>query len=67
VILVGHNPAIEELAIRLCATGDELPRLRQKYPTCGLAEIELPAGAWLEVGEQTGELTRFVIPRDLGA
>ena len=67
VILVGHNPAIEELAVRLCATGDELPRLRQKYPTGALAEIELPTGAWLEVGERTGELTRFAIPRDLEA
>ncbi len=65
VMLVGHNPAIEELAVRLCATGDELPRLRQKYPTAGLTEIALPSGAWLELGERTGELTRFVIPRDL--
>jgi phosphohistidine phosphatase len=67
VMLIGHNPAIEELAVRLCARGDRLDRLTQKYPTGGLAEIELPAGGWHEVGERTGELTRFVVPRELEA
>jgi phosphohistidine phosphatase len=64
-MLIGHNPAIEELAVRLCARGDRLDRLTQKYPTGGLAEIELPPGAWREVEGRQGELTRFVIPREL--
>jgi len=67
VMLIGHNPAIEGLAVALCARGDRLDRLTTKYPTGGLAEIELPTGGWSEVGDRTGELTRFVIPRDLEA
>ena len=65
-MLIGHNPAIEELAIRLAARGDKLDTLAQKYPTGALAEIEFPAGSWHEIGTTTGELTRFVIPRELG-
>jgi len=67
VMLIGHNPAIEELAVGLCGRGGRLDRLTQKYPTGGLAEIDLPRGGWHEVGDRTGELTRFVIPRDIEA
>ena len=64
-MLIGHNPAIEELAARLAARGDRLDTLAQKYPTGALAEIEFPAGSWHDVGTTTGELTRFVVPREL--
>lgn len=66
VLLVGHNPAIQELAVMLVARGDRLDRLTRKYPTAGLAEIELPTIPWHEVGRTSGRLTRFVVPRDLG-
>lgn len=66
VMLIGHNPAIHELAIVLAARGDRLDRLGQKYPTGALAEIELPGGSWHEIGNAPGELTRFVAPRELG-
>jgi phosphohistidine phosphatase len=65
VMMIGHNPAIEELAVSLCSGGDRLDRLTQKYPTGALAEIELPGGSWRELGERNGELTRFVVPREL--
>jgi phosphohistidine phosphatase len=65
-MLIGHNPAIEELALRLAARGDKLDTLALKFPTGALAEIEFPAGcSWNEVGTTTGELTRFVVPREL--
>jgi len=65
VMLIGHNPAIQELAVRLAARGDRLDELAQKYPTAALAEIELPVGSWHEAGETPGQLTRFVVPREL--
>ena len=64
-MLIGHNPAMQDLAIRLATRGDKLNALVQKYPTGALAEIEFPAGSWHEVGTATGELTRFVVPREL--
>lgn len=65
VMLIGHNPAIQGLAVMLAARGDRLDQLAQKYPTAALAEIEFPAGSWHEVGKTLGELTRFVVPREL--
>ena len=65
VMLIGHNPAIQELAVRLADRGDRLDRLVQRFPTGGLAELELPSVAWWGLGERGCELTRFVIPREL--
>jgi phosphohistidine phosphatase len=65
-MLVGHNPAIEELAVRIADRGARLHELSEKYPTAGLAEIEFPAGTWNTIGAEPGALTRFVVPRDLG-
>ena len=67
LLLVGHNPGMEELALRLARRGGG--RLRSeveiKYPTGTVAEIELPAGQWAEVKEGTGRILRFIRPRDL--
>ena len=64
VLLIGHNPAMQELAIALASRGDRLDELTTKFPTGALAEIRLP-GAWGDVAEGSGELTRFVTPREL--
>ena len=66
VFLVGHNPAIEDLATRIADRGDALPDLSRKYPTAGLAEIALSEGAWNTLADRPGELVRFIVPRDLG-
>jgi phosphohistidine phosphatase len=67
LLLVGHNPGLEEVALRLSRPGtDGLRReVEIKYPTGTLAEIELPAKHWAQVGEGTGRIARFVRPRDL--
>lgn len=65
VLLVGHNPAIEELAVQIAVRGDRLRDLSEKYPTAGLAEIAIPAGTWDTIGDRPGALKRFVVPRDL--
>jgi phosphohistidine phosphatase len=65
VLLVGHNPAIQALARSLAIGGDGLGQLATKYPTGALAEIAFSAAAWRDVGEGSGELVRFVRPRDL--
>ncbi len=66
VLLVGHNPAMQELAIRVADRGERLDDLSRKYPTAGLAEIAFLAGSWDTLAERPGELARFVVPRDLG-
>ncbi|MFL6129392.1 MAG: SixA phosphatase family protein [Mycobacteriales bacterium] len=61
--IVGHNPAIEELAIALDdGTGDAAGRrkLAEKYPTSGVAVFAV-TDPWTAV--RTGTLTSFAVPR----
>jgi phosphohistidine phosphatase len=65
VMLIGHNPGLEELALALASDGPGLARMREKYPTAALATIELPAKRWTEVERGSGELLGYVRPADL--
>jgi phosphohistidine phosphatase len=65
VLLVGHNPAMQDLVARVVDRGDALPDALRKYPTGGLAEITFGDGTWDSLAERPGELVRFIAPRDL--
>ena len=67
VMMVGHNPAMHELAEMLARSGDQLTDLVAKYPTGALAELELDATSWSGIAENGAVLTRFVTPRSLDA
>jgi phosphohistidine phosphatase len=64
VLLIGHNPGMEGLALALAGTGRALDRIREKFPTAALATLEVP-GTWRELQPGSAELTDFVVPRDL--
>jgi phosphohistidine phosphatase len=66
VLLIGHSPAIEELAIGLSGTGDAaaLDRITAKYPTGGLATLTV-LQPWSELSWQGASLEAFVVPREL--
>jgi phosphohistidine phosphatase len=65
VMVIGHNPGLEDLAVGLASEGAELARLREKYPTAALATIDLPADTWAAITRRSGELVGYVRPRDL--
>ena len=65
IMVVGHNPALEETAARLSAESELRTRLQAKFPTAALATIELPDTPWASIREGTGTLTGFVVPKDL--
>ncbi|OWJ60840.1 SixA phosphatase family protein [Inquilinus limosus] len=67
VMAVGHNPDLEQLSRRLATMGDKaaLDRLAEKYPTAGLAVIELPVERWAEAGPG-GRLIAFETPKTAG-
>jgi phosphohistidine phosphatase len=65
VMLIGHNPGLEELALALASEGAGLTCLREKYPTGALATIDLPAERWSAIERGSGELVAYVRPRDL--
>jgi len=65
VLLVGHNPSMQDLASLLASSGDRLNELRAKLPTGALVEIEPPVDLATTLEKRDGVLTRFVVPREL--
>ncbi|MHB0951654.1 MAG: SixA phosphatase family protein [Allorhizobium sp.] len=67
VMMVGHNPGTQDLALWFAGKGDSDARqkLGEKYPTAGLAVIDFEAGDWHEIAKGAGRLKRFVTPRSL--
>jgi phosphohistidine phosphatase len=68
VMLVAHNPGLEQLALTLCGEDDAseaLARLRDKFPTGALAVLEAELGHWAELAPGTCRLAAFVRPKEL--
>jgi phosphohistidine phosphatase len=64
VLVIGHNPGLELLALSLGGAGESLAAVRRKYPTGALATLEF-AGSWSELAPGSAELTDFVTPKQL--
>jgi phosphohistidine phosphatase len=78
LLLIGHNPAIEDLALLLAmapgggggsapadAAPGDLQRMHAKFPTAAIAVLEFH-GTWSGLAPGRARLTAFVTPRDLG-
>jgi phosphohistidine phosphatase len=68
VLLVGHNPGLHELAVRLATRGEgaALARLRTKLPTAALVRLELDVAQWRGVAPGCAALAELRFPRDPG-
>jgi phosphohistidine phosphatase len=64
VMLIGHNPGIQDLTLSLAITGSEIPRVRRKFPTAALATLQLN-GTWRELAPGSAELVSLVKPKEL--
>jgi phosphohistidine phosphatase len=64
VLLIGHNPGLQDLALTLAGDGGqaELARLGDKFPTCALATLEVPT-PWETLGPGHAYLRSLVFPR----
>lgn len=65
VLLIAHNPGLQDLALTLAATGDGLERLRTKFPTGALATLAVRSETWATLGPGGAELVDCVLPREL--
>lgn len=65
LLLVGHNPGIEELALRLSGESRLRDEAALKYPTATLAVLQFEVTSWRHVRDGGATLTRFIRPRDL--
>ncbi|MCX4776136.1 SixA phosphatase family protein [Streptomyces sp. NBC_01264] len=68
LLLVGHNPGLEELAVSLArkavaaAEAEPIERLSRKFPTSAIAVLSCPA-SWQELAPGSARLTDFAVPR----
>lgn len=59
VMIVGHNPGLEQLVSQL--TGE-----RHDFPTAALAQVVLPIDIWRNLGPETeGSLANFWRPKEI--
>ena len=67
VLMVGHNPGLEDLVLMLVPDAVDALRdaVEQKYPTASLAELQFETDDWGDVATGRARFTRFVRPRDL--
>jgi phosphohistidine phosphatase len=64
VMLIGHNPGVEQLALSLAGGGQNLAVLSRKFPTGALATLEF-RGRWGDLRPGSAELTDFITPKQL--
>ncbi|CAL9598832.1 SixA phosphatase family protein [Streptomyces sp. enrichment culture] len=64
VLLIGHNPGLEDLVLTLAGDGldDALDRVRVKFPTSAIAVLAW-RGGWPDLTAGSALLTSFTVPR----
>jgi phosphohistidine phosphatase len=72
VLVIGHNPGIERLAVALAlkpagaAERARAEKLAEKYPTAALAVFDLDGSDWSSLKPGSARLLDFIRPKDLG-
>ncbi|MET7683776.1 histidine phosphatase family protein [Streptomyces sp. NPDC005423] len=65
LLLIGHNPGLEELVLALAgdARGDTRDRVRAKFPTSAIAVLAWHGATWRSLTPGTALLTSMTVPR----
>ncbi|GGW99470.1 SixA phosphatase family protein [Streptomyces lomondensis] len=65
LLLIGHNPGLEELVLALAGDGldDSLERVRTKFPTSAIAVLSWRGTTWRALTPGTALLTSVTVPR----
>jgi phosphohistidine phosphatase len=65
VLVIGHNPAMQELAVSLVRKGRKSEALREKFPTGALAVLDVPINEWRSIQPGEASLADFATPKRL--
>ena len=68
VLIVGHNPAIQETVLRLAESDQKsnlLTRVEHKYPTASFCTLTSSIDEWAHSGDTMFKLQEFICPKDL--
>ncbi|HEX6254171.1 MAG TPA: histidine phosphatase family protein [Euzebyales bacterium] len=66
VLMIGHNPALQQLVLMLAASGGSRAQVARKFPTAALATLRAAVDRWADLDVGRARLTGFVRPKDLG-
>jgi phosphohistidine phosphatase len=64
VLLIGHNPGLQRLAVELASAGADLERVEAKFPTAALATLAV-ATSWDRLSSAEATLAAYVVPKQL--
>jgi phosphohistidine phosphatase len=67
VMLIGHNPELQELALLLTGSGAQSGLMARKFPTAAAATLDADIDHWSDLSTRCARLRWFVRPRDLNA
>lgn len=67
LMLVGHNPGMQMLAMLLGDGAESVAqqRLETKFPTAALAVLDFEADSWADIKAGSGRLVDFITPKTL--
>jgi hypothetical protein len=65
VMLIGHNPSLQQLALLLASRSADLPKLEEKFPTGVLATLAVNSESWAVLRPGDAKLVDYVVPREL--
>jgi phosphohistidine phosphatase len=65
VLIIGHNPAIQDLVLTLVSEDPRSDQIRKKFPTAALAVFDASIEEWKDLGPGTASLVDFVTPKGL--
>jgi len=65
VMVIGHNPGLQELTVALAREGELRERAQAHFPTAALATLALPEGGWAALRPGEAVLAAYVAPREL--
>jgi phosphohistidine phosphatase len=65
VMLIGHNPGLQLLALELARPAAAVAELEAKFPTAALATLAFSGAGWQGLEPGTADLAGLVRPRDL--
>jgi phosphohistidine phosphatase len=65
VLVIGHNPAMQDLALELVPKGRKSDDVRKKFPTAALAVLDVPIDQWRLLKPEDPSIVDFVTPKRL--
>ena len=68
VLIVGHNPAIQETVLRLSdfdQNSNLLSRVEHKYPTAAFCTLTSTIENWAHAGDTMFKIQEFICPKEL--